>query len=77
MSVDLHKFGYTSKGASMVMYANKMLRSFQGFVTDNWLGGFYASSGALGTKSGGSIASAWSVMHHLGDDGYLDLTRRA
>jgi glutamate/tyrosine decarboxylase-like PLP-dependent enzyme len=77
MSVDLHKFGYTSKGASVVMYANKMLRSFQGFVTDNWLGGFYASSGALGTKSGGSIASAWSVMHHLGDDGYLDLTRRA
>lgn len=77
MSVDLHKFGYTSKGASVVMYANKMLRSYQGFVTDNWLGGFYASSGALGTKSGGSIASAWSVMHHLGDDGYLELTRRA
>lgn len=77
MSVDLHKFGYTSKGASVVMYANKMLRSYQGFVTDNWLGGFYASSGALGTKSGGSIASAWSVMHHLGDDGYLELTQRA
>ena len=77
ISVDLHKFGYTSKGASVIMYASKYLRSFQGFVTDNWLGGLYASSGALGTKSGGSMASAWAVMHHLGDDGYLRLTRQA
>ncbi len=77
ISVDLHKFGYTSKGASVIVYASKYLRSFQGFVTDNWLGGLYASSGALGTKSGGSMASAWAVMHHLGDDGYLRLTAQA
>ena len=77
ISVDLHKFGYTSKGASVIMYASKHLRSFQGFVTDDWLGGFYGSSGMLGTKSGGSMASAWAVMHFLGDDGYLRLTRQA
>ena len=77
ISVDLHKFGYTSKGASVIIYATKHLRSFQGFVTDDWLGGFYGSSGVLGTKSGGSMASAWAVMHFLGDDGYLRLTRQA
>jgi glutamate/tyrosine decarboxylase-like PLP-dependent enzyme len=77
ISVDLHKFGYTSKGASVIMYASKHLRSFQGFVTDDWLGGIYGSSGVLGTKSGGSMASAWAVMHFLGDDGYLRLTRQA
>lgn len=77
ISVDLHKFGYTSKGASVIMYASKYLRSFQGFVTDNWLGGLYASSGALGTKSGGSMASAWAVMQFFGEDGYLRLTREA
>jgi glutamate/tyrosine decarboxylase-like PLP-dependent enzyme len=77
ISVDLHKFGYTSKGASVIMYANKRLRSFQGFFTDQWLGGVYASSGMLGTKSGGSIAAAWAVMHFLGDDGYLRLTHNA
>lgn len=77
MSVDLHKFGYAAKGASVVMYRDARLRSFQGFVTDNWLGGMYGSSGMLGTKSGGPIAAAWAVLHHLGDDGYLDLTRRA
>jgi glutamate/tyrosine decarboxylase-like PLP-dependent enzyme len=77
ISVDLHKFGYTSKGASVIMYANKRLRSFQGFFTDQWLGGVYASSGMLGTKSGGAIAAAWAVMHFLGDDGYLRLTNSA
>lgn len=77
ISVDLHKYGYTSKGASVVMYRNKQLRSHQGFVTDNWLGGMYASSGVLGTKSGGAIASAWAVLCHLGDDGYTQLTDRA
>ena len=77
ISGDVHKFGYTSKGASVIMYANKRLRSFQGFFTDQWLGGVYASSGMLGTKSGGSIAAAWAVMHFLGDDGYLRLTHSA
>ena len=77
ISVDLHKFGYTSKGASVIMYADKRLRSYQGFFTDQWLGGVYASSGMLGTKSGGAIAAAWAVMHFLGDDGYLGLTQSA
>jgi len=77
ISVDLHKFGYTSKGASVMMYASKQLRSHQVFMTDNWLGGLYGSSGVLGTKSGGSIASAWATMRFLGEDGYLNLTKIA
>lgn len=77
ISVDLHKFGYTAKGASVIMYRTSELRSHQAFVTDNWLGGFYGSSGVLGTKSGGPIAAAWAVLHHLGDDGYLRVTREA
>lgn len=74
MSVDLHKFGYTAKGASVIAYRNKQLRSYQTYVTDNWLGGVYGSSGILGTKSGGSMAAAWAVMNRLGDDGYMRLT---
>jgi glutamate/tyrosine decarboxylase-like PLP-dependent enzyme len=77
MSVDLHKFGYTAKGASVIMYRTGELRKHQAFVTDNWLGGLYGSSGMLGTKSGGPIAAAWAVLHHLGDDGYLRVTREA
>jgi len=77
ISVDLHKYGYTAKGASVILHRNKILRSYQTFVTDNWLGGFYGSSGVLGTKSGGPMAAAWAVMNYLGDDGYLRLTKAA
>ena len=77
ISVDLHKFGYTAKGASVMMYATKHLRLYQVFITTNWLGGLYGSSGVLGTKSGGSIAAAWATLRHLGDEGYLRLTDNA
>ena len=77
ISIDLHKYGYTAKGASVIIYRDKVQRSYQTFVTDKWLGGVYGSSGMLGTKSGGPIAAAWAVMHYLGDDGYLRLTSDA
>ncbi|CAB4322684.1 MAG: aminotransferase class V-fold PLP-dependent enzyme [Actinobacteria bacterium] len=77
ISVDLHKYGYTTKGASVLMHRNKVLRSYQTYLTDNWLGGLYGSSGIMGTKGGGPMAAAWAVMHMLGDDGYLRLTREA
>jgi sphinganine-1-phosphate aldolase len=77
ISVDLHKYGYTAKGASVIVHRNKELRRHQTFTTENWLGGFYASSGILGTKSGGPIAAAWAVMNHLGEEGYLRLAKAA
>lgn len=77
ISVDLHKYGYTAKGASVIMHRNKTLRGYQTFVTDNWLGGVYGSSGVLGTKGGGSMAAAWAVMRYLGHDGYERVTAAA
>ncbi len=77
ISVDLHKFGYTSKGASVIVHRSRELRSHQTFVTSNWLGGTYGSSGVLGTKGGGAMAAAWAVMNHLGDEGYRRLTEQA
>ena len=77
MSVDLHKYGYTAKGASVIVHRSKELRRHQTFTTKNWLGGLYASSGVLGTKGGGSIAAAWAVMNYLGEAGYLRLTKAA
>ncbi|NCY15554.1 MAG: hypothetical protein EBX39_02085 [Actinobacteria bacterium] len=77
ISVDLHKYGYTTKGASVLMHRNKRLRAYQTYLTDNWLGGLYGSSGILGTKGGGPMAAAWAVMHHLGEDGYRRLTQQA
>jgi glutamate/tyrosine decarboxylase-like PLP-dependent enzyme len=77
ISVDLHKYGYASKGSGVLLHRNKTLRNDQVFMTDNWLGGMYGSSGILGTKSGGSIASSWAVLRYLGNDGYTRVARTA
>lgn len=77
ISVDLHKYGYAPKGASVILYRSRALRDHQTFVTDDWLGGFYASPGVAGTRGGGPIAAAWAVLQHVGADGYLRLTRQA
>jgi len=77
MSVDLHKYGYSAKGAGVIVHADASLRADQTFVTQDWLGGLYGSPGVLGTKSGGSMAAAWAVMTHLGDAGYERLATEA
>jgi glutamate/tyrosine decarboxylase-like PLP-dependent enzyme len=59
------------------VHRTKDLRRHQVFTTKNWLGGLYGSSGVPGTRSGGPMAAAWAVLRHLGEDGYLRLTRTA
>jgi sphinganine-1-phosphate aldolase len=76
MSADVHKYGYTFKGVSTVMYRDRDLYQRQIFMYDEWPGGLYASSSAAGTRPGAPIAAAWATMTHLGEDGYLRLARR-
>ena len=74
ISADIHKLGYAPKGASIIVHRSKELRRYQTFVFDGWLGGFYASPNAQGTRSGLPMAMAWAVLHTLGAEGYCRLT---
>lgn len=76
MSADIHKYGYSFKGASLVMYRDRDLYQHQIFMYDSWPGGLYASSTSAGTRSGAPIAGAWAAISHLGSDGYLRLAGR-
>jgi glutamate/tyrosine decarboxylase-like PLP-dependent enzyme len=73
ISADLHKYGYASKGVSVILYRDRSLARFQPFVTSDWLGGLYGSPSMAGTRPAGPIAAGWAVLHHLGLDGYLTL----
>jgi sphinganine-1-phosphate aldolase len=77
MSADVHKYGYASKGVSVILYRTHELARKQLFVTTDWLGGFYASTAMAGTRPAGPIAAAWAALMHIGIDGYLELTRTA
>ena len=73
MSADLHKYGFTAKGASVVIYRDKDLRRFQFFVSKDWPGGMFASPTVTGTRPGGSIAAAWATLQAFGEEGYLKM----
>ena len=77
MSADVHKYGYASKGVSVILYRTHELARLQLFVTTDWLGGFYASTAMAGTRPAGPVAAAWAALMHIGYDGYLELTRTA
>ncbi len=76
ISADLHKYAYSAKGASVILYRNRDLRRKQYFIATDWPGGIYASPTMTGTRPGGAIASAWAVMNFLGEQGYLELARQ-
>ncbi len=77
ISADIHKLGYAPKGVSVILHRDKTLRAYQTFVTQDWLGGLYASPNLQGTRSGLPMAAAWAVMQTLGMEGYLRLTEAA
>ena len=76
ISVDTHKYGYAPKGTSVILYADPDLIHFQYYVAKRWPGGIYFSPTMAGSRPGGVIAAAWATMLALGEDGYLDLSRR-
>ncbi|MBN2495174.1 MAG: aspartate aminotransferase family protein [Deltaproteobacteria bacterium] len=76
ISADLHKYGYASKGASVVLYRDMSYLRHQFFVSTDWTGGIYASATMPGTRPGGAIAAAWAALRAMGERGYLDMASR-
>ena len=77
ISADIHKYAYTPKGISTVLYRNSELRKYQFFMYADWPGGVYGTPSMAGGRPGGALAAAWAVMNHLGEEGFLKLARDA
>jgi sphinganine-1-phosphate aldolase len=75
ISLDLHKYAYSPKGSSCIMYRTPELRKYQYFSQSNWPGGLFVSPSLLGTRGGGSIAASWASLQLYGIDGYKQLTK--
>ena len=73
ISADTHKYGYSLKGTSVLLYRTPALRKYQYFTNPDWPGGIYFSPGLSGSRSGGVVAAAWAAMVSLGEKGYLEL----
>lgn len=77
ISADLHKYGYTAKGASVILYRDMEFLKHQFFIATDWPGGIYLSPSIPGTRPGGPIAAAWAGLQAMGLDGYRALTAQA
>ena len=75
ISMDLHKYAYCPKGASVVLYNDKDLKSHQIFSCSNWTGYTIINPTVQSTKTAGPVAAAWTLTQYLGLDGYLELAR--
>jgi glutamate/tyrosine decarboxylase-like PLP-dependent enzyme len=73
LSADVHKYGWSTKGASLLLHRDEDLLRRQYFLYDGWPGGLYGSATTAGTRPAAPIATAWATLSHLGMDGYLRL----
>jgi glutamate/tyrosine decarboxylase-like PLP-dependent enzyme len=76
LSVDLHKYGYTPKGASVLLFQDADLRRHGWFAHAGWPGYPVVNPTLQGTRSAAPLAGAWAVLEHIGTDGYTALARR-
>lgn len=75
LSADFHKYGYAAKGASCVLQKNRALRKYQIFTCSSWSGYTIINPTVLSSKTGGPLAGAWATLHHIGQEGYIDIVK--
>ena len=75
ISMDLHKYAFAAKGASVVLYRDDDLRRHQIYTCAGWTGYSVVNPTVQSSKSGGPVAAAWAALHFIGDEGYLEMAR--
>ncbi len=76
ISADTHKYGYAPKGSSVILYRSPELRRYQYYTTADWPGGLYFSPTFAGSRPGALSAACWAAMLSMGQEGYLEATKR-
>ncbi len=76
ISIDLHKYGYAPRGASIVLFRNRDLKRHSIFVGTKWPGYPLVNTAVLSTRSAGSLAASWAAMNYLGYKGYLRMASK-
>lgn len=77
ISVDLHKFGYTPKGVSVLLHRDPELRRWQFWAGADWAGYPVVNTTMQSTKTAAPLAAAWAALRLLGSAGLERLSRDA
>ncbi len=77
ISADIHKYGYATKGSSVILHREPDWVAHQFFIYSDWPSGLYGTPALPGARPAANIAIAWAVLKHLGIDGYIELVKQA
>ena len=72
ISADLHKYGLTPKGISLLLFSKHEYRRNIFFLYPHWLGGTYVTPSFEGSRTAALIASSYAVLTSLGKEYYAN-----
>ena len=75
MSCDIHKYGFMTKGASVIVYRDARWLQHQVFEYDIWPPGRYRNASVAGARPASPVAASWALMNYLGEDGYVNIMK--
>jgi sphinganine-1-phosphate aldolase len=70
ISMDLHKYGGTPKGSSVIAFRSRLRRRYAYSATTNFPGGLYTTPTLAGSRGGVNAALAWSTLVSTGVNGF-------
>ena len=73
ISMDMHKYGYTPKGVSFILFREPRLKEHTVYVDLTWPGYPFINTTLLSSRSAAPLAAAWAIYKYLGDEGYRRL----
>ena len=76
MTVDPHKMGLAPIPAGGILFRNKKIRELISWNISYLAGGEAKHASIVGTRSGASVIAVWSLLKHLGKDGYKRIVKR-
>lgn len=76
MSIDVHKYGFASKGASVVAFRDPEMRQATYVPSCDGCEGLYVTPTIQGSRNGANVAVAWSTLMMMGEEGYQEVAGR-
>ena len=76
ITVDPHKMGLAPIPAGGILFRNEKLKNLIAHHISYLAGGETLQSTLVGTRSGASVIAVWSLLKHLGIEGYKKIVKR-
>lgn len=76
ISLDAHKYGYSPKGASIVLFRNSEIKKYSMYVDVSSPGYVFVNQAVLSSRPEAPLAAAFAVIKYLGKDGYKRLAEK-